>query len=100
MLIIGANGAGKSTLLRTISGLVKPVNGRVEFLGEPLPKKPKKIVAKGILHAIYGDWTLAIAAYNCGPGNVNKALARSGGGRTFWDIYDYLPYPARRFEVA
>ena len=48
--IIGANGAGKSTLLRTISGLVKPLNGRVEFLGEPLPKKPNKIVAKGIVH--------------------------------------------------
>ena len=47
--IIGANGAGKSTLLRTISGLVKPLNGRVEFLGEPLPKKPNKIVAKGIV---------------------------------------------------
>ena len=47
--IIGANGAGKSTLLRTISGLVKPLNGRVEFLGEPLPKKPNKIVAKGMV---------------------------------------------------
>ena len=46
--IIGANGAGKSTLLRTISGLVKPLNGRVEFLGEPLPKKPNKIVAEGL----------------------------------------------------
>ena len=52
------------------------------------------------LHAIYGDWTLAIAAYNCGPGNVNKALARSGGGRTFWDIYDYLPYETRGYVPA
>ena len=45
------------------------------------------------LFAIYNDWSLAIAAYNCGPGNVNKAIARSGG-KNFWEIYDYLP--ARR----
>lgn len=51
------------------------------------------------LYAIYGDWTLAIAAYNCGPGNVNKAIARSGG-RTFWDIYDYLPYETRGYVPA
>ena len=57
--IIGANGAGKSTLLRTISGLVKPLNGRVEFLGEPLPKKPNKIVAKGIVHVPEGRKTFS-----------------------------------------
>ena len=48
------------------------------------------------LYAIYNDWSLAIAAYNCGPGNVNKAIARSGGnGRTFWDIFDFLPRETR-----
>ena len=57
--IIGANGAGKSTLLRTISGLVKPLNGRVEFLGDPLPKKPNKIVAKGIVHVPEGRKTFS-----------------------------------------
>ena len=57
--VIGANGAGKSTLLRTISGLVKPLNGRVEFLGEPLPKKPNKIVAKGIVHVPEGRKTFS-----------------------------------------
>lgn len=53
------------------------------------------------LYAIYKDWTLAIAAYNCGPGNVNKALARAGEGcRTFWDIYDYLPRETRGYVPA
>ena len=53
------------------------------------------------LYGIYGDWSLAIAAYNCGPGNVNKAIARAGGnGRTFWDIYDYLPRETRGYVPA
>ena len=53
------------------------------------------------LYSIYHDWTLAIAAYNCGPGNVNKALARAGEkSRTFWDIYDYLPRETRGYVPA
>ena len=43
------------------------------------------------LHNIYGDWLMAIAAYNCGPGNLNKAIRRSGGKRDIWTIYEYLP---------
>ena len=50
------------------------------------------------LYKVYGDWTLAIAAYNCGPGNVNKALVRAGEScKTFWDIYDYLPNETRGY---
>lgn len=52
------------------------------------------------LHQIFGDWTLAIAAYNCGPGNINKAIARSGGKRTFWEIYNYLPRETRGYIPA
>ncbi|MFO7369116.1 MAG: LysM peptidoglycan-binding domain-containing protein [Bacteroidales bacterium] len=47
------------------------------------------------LYSIYRDWTLVIAAYNCGPGNVNKAIRRSGGKRNYWDIYYYLPRETR-----
>ena len=52
--IIGANGAGKTTMLRTISGLVKPKTGTVEFEGEPLPRKPSKIVGAGVVHVPEG----------------------------------------------
>jgi membrane-bound lytic murein transglycosylase D len=47
------------------------------------------------LYKIYGDWILVIAAYNCGPGNVNKAIRRAGGRRNYWDIYYYLPKETR-----
>ncbi len=50
------------------------------------------------LYDIYDDWLLAIAAYNCGPGNVNKALRRAPeGSTTYWDIYDYLPRESRGY---
>ena len=52
------------------------------------------------MYAVFGDWMLAIASYNCGPGNVNKAIARSGGGKTFWEIYDYLPRETRGYVPA
>ena len=52
------------------------------------------------MYDIYKDWNLVIAAYNCGPGNVNKALARAGGGTTFWDIYEYLPRETRGYVPA
>ena len=52
------------------------------------------------LHNVFGDWHLAIAAYNCGPGNVNKAIARSGGKQNFWQIYPYLPRETRGYVPA
>jgi membrane-bound lytic murein transglycosylase D len=52
------------------------------------------------LHSVFGDWFLAIAAYNCGPGNVSKAIRRSGGKRTFWEIYPYLPAETRGYVPA
>ena len=49
------------------------------------------------LYNMFGDWNLAIAAYNCGPGNVNKAIHRSGGKRDFWGIYPFLPRETRSY---
>lgn len=52
------------------------------------------------LYRVFGDWQLAIAAYNCGSGNVNKAIARSGGKRNFWEIYYNLPRETRGYVPA
>lgn len=49
------------------------------------------------LHRMFGDWEVALAAYNCGPGNVRKAIRRSGGKKTFWGIYNYLPRETRSY---
>lgn len=52
------------------------------------------------LFGIYGDWHLAIAAYNCGPGNVNRAIKRSGGKTNYWEIYYLLPRETRGYVPA
>lgn len=52
------------------------------------------------LYRMYGDWGLALSAYNAGPGNVNKAIRRSGGKRTFWEIRPYLPRETRGYYPA
>ena len=49
------------------------------------------------LYSLFGDWNLAIASYNCGPGNVNKAIRRAGGKRDFWSIYPFLPRETRSY---
>lgn len=49
------------------------------------------------LHIIFNDWELALAAYNTGPGNVKRAIRRSGGKRTFWEIYPFLPRETRAY---
>ena len=49
------------------------------------------------LHRMFGDWELALAAYNTGPGNVRKAIRRSGYKKTFWDIYPNLPRETRSY---
>lgn len=66
------------------------------------PVKSTEAAAKYLkdLYGIYGDWNLVIAAYNCGPGNVNKAIRRSGGQTDYWAIYPYLPRETRGYVPA
>ncbi len=52
------------------------------------------------LYKMYNDWILVIAAYNCGPGNVNKAIRRAHGKTNYWDIYYYLPRETRGYVPA
>lgn len=49
------------------------------------------------LYGIYGDWNLVIAAYNCGPGNINKAIRRADGATDYWEIYNHLPRETRGY---
>ncbi|MDA9563765.1 transglycosylase SLT domain-containing protein [Flavobacteriales bacterium] len=52
------------------------------------------------LYGLYGNWELVLAAYNCGPGNVNKAIRRSGGKKDYWDLWPYLPRETRGYVPA
>ena len=52
------------------------------------------------MYDIYGDWNLVIAAYNCGPGTINKAIRRAGGETDYWKIYNYLPKETRGYVPA
>lgn len=73
------------------------------FVDERLdPVKAADAAARYLKDAynIFGDWNLAIASYNCGAGNVNKAIRRSGGKRGFWDIWPYLPRETRGYGPA
>lgn len=63
------------------------------------PMESSEAAAKYLkmLYDIYEDWHLAIAAYNCGPGNVNRAIRRSGGKTNYWEIYYRLPRETRGY---
>lgn len=66
------------------------------------PVKSSQAAARYLrdLYNLFGDWNLVIAAYNCGPENINKAIRRSGGKRDYWEIYPYLPKETRGYVPA
>ena len=96
---VGATGLWQF-MIGTGKGLGLEINSLVDERRDPY--RSSEMAAKYLknLYQIYNDWSLAIAAYNCGPGNVNKALHRNGGTGDFWDIYEYLPRETRGYVPA
>ena len=84
-------------MLTTGRGMGLEINSFVDERMDPIASTQAACRYLSILHSIYDDWTLAIAAYNCGPGNVNKALKRAPNAKTYWDIYNYLPRETRGY---
>ncbi len=88
-------------MVGTGKGLGLEVNSLVDERRDPYRSSTMAATYLKNLFSIYNDWSLAIAAYNCGPGNVNKALRRAGGeGADFWAIYPYLPRETRGYVPA
>ena len=76
------------------------VNSLVDERRDPLKSSYAAAHYLSDLYKIYGDWNLVIAAYNCGPDNINKAIHRSKGVRDYWQIYPYLPKETRGYVPA
>jgi len=88
-------------MLATGKGLGMEVNSLVDERRDPYVSSRKAARYLKDLHSTYGDWSLAIAAYNCGPGAVNKAVRRAGDGKhDFWSIYEYLSPETRGYVPA
>lgn len=87
-------------MLGTAKGLGLEVTSLVDERRDPYVSSERAASYLKDLYATYGDWSLAIAAYNCGPGNVNKAIRRAGGeakDHDFWSIYNYLSPETRGY---
>lgn len=87
-------------MLATANGLGMEVSSLVDERRDPYVSSQAAAKYLKDLYSAYGDWSLAIAAYNCGPGTVNKAIRRAGGepsSHDFWSIYNYLPEETRGY---
>ncbi len=87
-------------MITTAKGMGLEVNSLVDERRDPYLSSKKAAQYLADLYATYNDWSLAIAAYNCGPGAVNKAIRRAGGdpsSHDFWSIYNYLTPETRGY---
>lgn len=91
-------------MLPTARGLGMEISTLVDERRDPHVSSEAAAVYLKQLYNMYDDWSLAIAAYNCGPGNVNKALRRAGiedkKDKDFWSIYYFLPQETRGYVPA
>lgn len=87
-------------MITTAKGMGLEVNTLVDERRDPILSSKKAAQYLADLYATYNDWSLAIAAYNCGPGAINKAIRRAGGdpsSHDFWSIYNYLTPETRGY---
>jgi membrane-bound lytic murein transglycosylase D len=98
---IAISRAGAAGLWQFMTGTARMYGLEINSLVDERmdPYKSTHAAAKYLkdLYGIYGDWHLVIAAYNCGPGNVNKAIRRAGGKQDYWAIYPFLPTETRGY---
>lgn len=88
-------------MIPTATGLGLEVSTLVDQRRDPYASSEAAAIYLKQLYEMFCDWSLAIAAYNCGPGNINKALRRAGGGKKdFWEIYPILPAETRSYVPA
>ena len=84
-------------MLRTSKQYGLETNSLVEERFDPVKSTWAAVRYLKELYGIYNDWNLVLAAYNCGPGNVNKAIRRAGGSTDYWDLYPFLPKETRGY---
>ncbi|MEG1634874.1 MAG: transglycosylase SLT domain-containing protein [Rikenellaceae bacterium] len=96
---VGAGGLWQF-MMRTGKSYGLEINSFIDERFDPVKSTKVACAFMKDMYKIYGDWTLVIAAYNCGPGNVNKAIKRAGDAKTYWDIYEYLPRETRNHIPA
>ena len=76
------------------------VNSHVDERRDPVKSSYAAARYLRDLYKVFGDWNLVIAAYNCGPENINKAIHRAKGEKDYWRIYPYLPKETRGYVPA
>ena len=84
-------------MLRTSQSYGLETNSLVEERFDPQKSTWAAVRYLKDLFDIYKDWNLVLAAYNCGPGNVNKAIRRAGGSTDYWELYPFLPKETRGY---